>query len=149
MKKKNVKKADKTKIIAAAVIIAFIGVIAYFFFSPGTASNEIPDYVTGEMRDMYAWAQTEEGGRLLEQMPCYCGCKYAGHKHTRHCFWRDNGNFDKHGITCAVCFDIAKRTKELHEQGVDICTIRKEIDAFYEPNKNLGTDTPMPEGCEA
>jgi len=45
--------------------------------------------------------------------------------------------------------DIAKKTKEMHEQGKDICTIRKEIDAFYEPNKHLGTDTPMPAGCTA
>ena len=56
--------------------------------------------------------------------------------------------FDKHGITCSVCFDIAIKTKQMHEQGIDICTIRKEIDKFYEPNKQLGTETPMPEGCE-
>ena len=61
---------------------------------------------------VYEWAKTPEGAGLLEQMPCYCGCKYEGHKHVRHCYWRDDGSFDKHGITCSVCFDIAKKTKD-------------------------------------
>ena len=103
--------------------------------------------MSGEKRMIYEWAKTPEGAALLEQMPCYCGCKFEGHKHTRHCFWRDDGSFDKHGITCSVCFDIAKKTRQMHEQGIDICTIRKEIDKFYEPNKHLGTDTPMPANC--
>ena len=127
---------EKGKIAGAVVVLIFVGVIAYFFISSGGSTNEIPPYVTGEMRVMYEWAKTLKG------------CKYEGHKHTRHCFWKDNGNFDKHGITCSVCFDIAKKTKEMHEQGKDVCEIRKTIDKFYEPNKQLGTETPMPEGCE-
>ena len=138
----------KERLIGLIIVIIFIGVIAYFFSSSsGTAKYEIPSYVTGEMRMIYEWAKTSEGAALLEQMPCYCGCKYEGHKHTRHCYWRDDGSFDKHGITCSVCFDIAKKTKEMHEQGIDICTIRKGVDKFYEPNKHLGTDTPIPQGC--
>ena len=138
---------EKQKIIGLIVVLLFVGVIAYFFISSEGANDQIPGYVTGEMRQMYEWAKTPEGAALLEQVPCYCGCKFEGHKHTRHCFWRDDGTFDKHGITCSVCFDIAKKTKQMNEQGIDICTIRKEIDEFYEPNKHLGTDTPMPEGC--
>ncbi len=138
---------DKGKIIAAVVLLVFVGIIAYFFVSSETAKDQIPSYVTGEKRAIYEWAKTKEGAALLEQVPCYCGCKFEGHKHTRHCFWRDDGTFDKHGITCSVCFDIAKKTRLMHDQGIDICTIRKEIDKFYEPNKHLGTDTPMPEGC--
>ncbi len=138
---------DKQKIIALTVLLVFAGVIAYFFLSSETAKDQVPAYVTGEKRMIYEWAKTPEGAALLEQMPCYCGCKFEGHKHTRHCFWRDDGSFDKHGITCSVCFDIAKKTRQMHEQGIDICTIRKEIDKFYEPNKHLGTDTPMPANC--
>jgi len=149
MAKTKKKGIDKGKIIGLVIIIAFLGIIAYFFISSSGKTNDIPPYVTGEMRMIYEWAKTPEGSKLLEQIPCYCGCKYEGHKHTRHCYWDDDGSFDKHGITCSVCFDIAKKTKEMNEQGVDICTIRKEIDAFYEPNKHLGTDTPMPEGCAA
>ncbi len=138
---------EKGKIIGLAVVLIFLGVIAYFFISSGAATKEIPPYVTGEMRLMYEWSKTPEGAKLLEQIPCYCGCKFEGHKHARHCFWKDNGNFDKHGITCSVCFDIAKKTKEMHEQGKNICEIRNEIDSFYAPNAHLGTETPMPEDC--
>ena len=138
----------KEKLIAIGVLALFAGIVAYFFIPSESSSDSIPAYVTGEKRMIYEWAKTSEGATLLEQMPCYCGCKYEGHLHTRHCFWRDDGSFDKHGITCSVCFDIARKTKQRHEEGASICEIRKEIDKFYEPNKHLGTDTPMPAGCE-
>ena len=145
---KKSKKTGKGKIIALLIVAAFAGIIAYFFISSETSKpGEIPSYVTGEMRAMYEYANTPQGAALLKQMPCYCGCKYEGHKHTAHCFWRDDGTFDKHGMTCSVCFDIAKKAKAMSEQGKDVCTIRKEIDKLYEPNKHLGTDTPMPPGC--
>ncbi|MFQ6009566.1 MAG: PCYCGC motif-containing (lipo)protein [Candidatus Aenigmatarchaeota archaeon] len=139
----------KERAIGLVIIIIFVGITAYFFISSEVLEpGEIPSYVTGEMRAMYEWSNTPEGGALLEYMPCYCGCKFEGHKHTRHCFWRDDGTFDKHGITCSVCLDIAKKTKQMHEEGKDICEIRKEIDSFYAPNVELGTETPMPAGCE-
>lgn len=142
------KKKTKGKAVGLALIAAFLLVGAYFFISTGTAKGEVPDYVTGEMRAMYEWAKTPLGTSLLEQMPCYCGCKYEGHKHARHCFWKDDGSFDKHGTTCSVCFDIAKKAKQMYEQGKSVCEIRKEIDNFYAPNAHLGTETPMPEGCK-
>ena len=138
---------DKSKIIGLSVLVLVIAVIAYFFFTAGTSTTEIPPYVTGEMKMMYEWSKTSPGKELLEQIPCYCGCKFDGHMHARHCFWRDDGTFDKHGLTCSVCFDIAKKAKERHEQGIDLCTIRKEIDQFYEPNKELATETPLPAEC--
>ena len=138
---------EKQKIIAVAVISLFVGVIAYFFFQSETAKDQVPSIVTGEKREIYEWAKTAEVSALLEQIPCYCGCKYEGHKHARHCFWRDDGTFDKHGVTCSVCLDIAKKAKQMHEQGTSVCEIRQEIDQFYEPNKHLGTDTPLPDGC--
>ena len=44
---------------------------------------------------------------------------------------------------------VGEVVKQMYEQGTDICTIRNTIDKFYEPNKHLGTNTPMPEGCNA
>lgn len=152
MKKKGNKKKKKNsgmgkeRIIGLVIVILFFSVIAYFFIS-SSISDVIPPYVTGEMREIYEWAKTPKGNDILEQIPCYCGCKFEGHKHTRHCYWRDNGNFDKHGITCSVCFDIAKRSKQMHEDGKGICEIRKTIDDFYKPNIDLATPTPMPEEC--
>lgn len=142
-------KIQKEPLIGLAIVIIFAGAIAYFFISSGSAKKgEIPSYVGGEKREMYEWAKTPEGKVLLEQMPCYCGCKYEGHRHARHCFWKDDGTFDKHGVTCSVCMDIAEKTKQMHEQGKSICEIRNAIDTFYAPNAHLGTETPMPEGCK-
>lgn len=138
---------EKQKIVALIVIILFVGVIAYFFISSETAKTEIPSYVTGEKRAVYEWAKTPEGVTLLEQIPCYCGCKYEGHKHSRHCFWRDDGTFDKHGITCSVCFDIAIKARQMRDEGKGVCEIVKEIDGFYAPNAHLRTETPMPTEC--
>ena len=137
---------EKGKIIGLIVVLVVISTIIYFFVSSGS-TTEIPPYVKDEMRAMYEFAKTTEGNNLLENIPCYCGCKYEGHLHTRHCFWKDDSTFDKHGITCSVCFDIAKKSKEMFEQGKDVCEIRKTIDEFYAPNVELGTKTPMPEGC--
>jgi len=138
---------EKGKIIGLVAIIIVIGSIAYLFFSSETAKDQVPSYISSDMKAMYEWAKTPEGSSLLEKIPCYCGCKYEKHKNAKNCFWTDDGKFDKHGLTCSVCFDIAKKTREMYEQGKDICEIRKAIDKFYEPNKELGTDTPMPEGC--
>src|SRR3989344_6295232 len=140
---------EKSKIIGLAVVLVFFGVIAYFFFSTETAKAEIPSHVTGEMREVYEWAKTPEGWEALEKMPCYCGCKFEGHLHSRHCFWRDNGDFDKHGITCSVCFDIAKRTKNELAEGKNICEILKGVDEFYKPNASLRKPTPIPAECSA
>lgn len=147
MKRKKQKK-QKGKIIGLVVIIVFVAVVAYFIVS-SRYSSDVPAYVTGEMREMYEWVKTPIGMELMEQVPCYCGCKFEGHLHARHCFWRDDGTFDTHGITCSGCFDVGKKTKEMYEDGKDICYIRKEIDAFYAPNADLATETPMPEGCVA
>src|SRR3989344_5700274 len=133
--------------IALGVVIVFFGIIAYFFLSTETAKAEIPAHVTGEMREVYEWAKTPVGWAALEKVPCYCGCKFEGHLHARHCFWRDNRDFDKHGITCSVCLDIAKKVKAGLEEGKDICTLRNEVDAFYAPNVSLATPTPMPAEC--
>lgn len=137
------------KLVAAIVVVVFVAVIGYFIIGAGRGSTEIPVYVTGETKEVYEWAKTAEGAAILEQIPCYCGCKYEGHLHTRHCFWRDDGTFDKHGITCSVCLDIGRRAMQMTiEEGQDICAIRDEIDAFYEPNAQLGTETPYPEECK-
>ncbi len=141
------KKNQIGKIIAIVVVVIIIAITAYFLFSPSTQAGEVPSYIKGDIRLMYEWSKTPIGNDLLEQVPCYCGCKYEGHLHARHCFWRDNGKFDKHGITCSVCLDIAKKTKQMYEEGKNICEIRKEIDSFYAPNVHLGTETPMPAGC--
>lgn len=140
---------DQTKMISAGIVILVLAGIAFFFLSSETAKSDIPPTVTGEIRTLYEWAKTPEAKAALEQIPCYCGCKFEGHLHARHCFWRDNGDFDKHGVTCSVCQDIAKRVKAGLEKGESICTIRNDIDKLYLPNRDLKTPTPYPSQCGA
>lgn len=138
---------NAVKVVAGAAVLVFLIFVGYFVYTSSAASTDVPPHVTGEMRGIYLWAKTPEGSALLEQVPCYCGCAYEGHLHARHCFWKDDGTFDKHGLTCSVCFDIARKAKQRFEQGKDACTIVKEVDAFYAPNKHLRTKTPLPTGC--
>ncbi|MBI4177138.1 MAG: hypothetical protein HY516_02125 [Candidatus Aenigmarchaeota archaeon] len=143
------KKKHNDAPVGLVLVLFFAAAIIYLFASSDSAKGQIPSYVTGDVRAVYEWARTQEGNDLLEQMPCYCGCKYEGHKHARHCFWRDDGSFDRHGTTCSTCLDIAKKTMQMSKQGKSVCEIRNEIDRFYAPNVNLGTNTPMPRGCAA
>ena len=105
--------------------------------------------VTGDLRVAYAFALTDEGNDLLEQMPCFCMCKNIDHMHTRDCFWTDEGKWDKHGMRCLICIEIAMNTKMMHEDGKDVCEIREKIDSHYERIAEHATETPMPEGCES
>ena len=147
MGKKTEGTSKNQKIIGLATVVVFaVGVISFFYFTR-SVDNQIPDYVKGEMRETYAWAKTEEGKSVLLSVPCYCGCTYEGHMHSYHCFWRDDGSFDKHGTTCSVCFNIAQMSKKMHEEGKTICEIRQTVDDFYKPNAHLGTQTPMPTQC--
>jgi len=128
-------------------LICFIAVTVYvnFFAKPG--KYVIPIGVEGDALTSYEWSKTQEGLELLEQIPCYCGCKNVDHRHVRDCFWKDNGSYDKHGLSCLICVHITVKTKLLSEKGEKICDIRKEIDLFYSSIKDLGTLTPMPVGC--
>jgi ribosomal protein L23 len=120
-----------SKLVAGVAILIFFIVIGYLFFTSQVAGTDIPPHVTGEMRDIYEWAKTPQGVALLESMPCYCGCKYEGHLHTRHCFWKDDGSFDKHGITCSVCLDIAKKVRAMNADGKTVCEIRQAVEAIF------------------
>ena len=133
-------------------VLAFGGMVlagAVLVFVPNLlpGKDPIPANVTGDLRVAYAFALTGEGNDLLEQMPCYCGCKYVGHRHTRDCFWTDEGDWDKHGVRCMICVEIAMNTKLMHEEGKDVCEIREKIDFHYERVAEHATETPLPEGC--
>ncbi len=137
----------KERIIGICVFAVFLIIILYFTLAK-PAKGEIPDHVTGNARQVYEWAKTPEGKAILEQVPCYCGCAYEGHKHARHCFWDDNGNFDSHATGCSTCMKIGEKAKKMNEEGKTVCEIRKEIDSFFAEHKDLATPTPMPQGCE-
>ena len=133
-------------IIAFGIVIlagVYIGLVPILY----PENDPIPVNITGDLRVAYAFAKTEKGNELLEQIPCYCGCKNIEHKHTRDCFWNNNGEWDKHGVRCRICVEIAMNTKLMHEDGKNVCEIREKIDSHYERIAEYSTETPMPEGC--
>ncbi len=131
------------KIIIAGVVLLII-VTGYLAFFTKPAKGEVPGNVMGETRQVYEWAKTEDGRQVLEQIPCYCGCSHEGHMHARHCFWKDNGEFDGHGVGCGTCLHIGKKAMQMHAEGKNICEIRSEIDSTFKDYEDLSTPTPMP-----
>ena len=148
VKDRNIKELGAQLAIIAFGFVIFAGIILAFVPNLLPGKDPIPANVTGDLRVAYAFARTEEGNDLLEMMPCYCGYKYVGHMHTRNCFWTDEGEWDKHGVRCRICVEIAMNTKLMHEEGKDVCEIREKIDSHYERVAEHATETPIPEGCE-
>ncbi len=146
VKNKNIRELGVQLFIIAFGFIVIAGVVLAFVPNLLPGKDPIPANVTGDLRVAYAFALTEEGNDLLEQIPCYCGCVYVGHKHTRNCFWTDEGDWDKHGMRCKICIEIAMNTKLMHEDGKGILEIRETIDSHYERVAEHATETPMPEG---
>ena len=78
---------------------------------------------------------------ILSYVPCFCGCEQAGHQGNHDCFVKSRdaqGNvveWDEHGVTCAVCIDVANRSRQLHTSGANVRDIRTAIDKeFASPN---------------
>ena len=64
---------------------------------------------------------------VLEQLPCFCGCKKNfGHKNNLFCFK------DTHGAGCDMCQDIALDARKMHDQGMSIAQIQENIKTKYD-----------------
>ena len=146
MKNRSIRELGVQLVIIAFGFMIIAGVILVFVPDLLPGKDPIPANVTGDLRVAYAFALTEAGNDLLEQVPCYCGCKNIGHMHTRDCFWTDEEKWDKHGVRCMICVEIAMNTKLMHEEGKGIIEIREKIDSHYERIAEYATETPMPEG---
>ena len=94
------------------------------------------------MREAYQFAVDHPD--LLRAIPCYCGCSYEGHRHNLDCYFDDNGNADRHGLTCGICVDETLTTKKMWLEGKNITEIRAYIDNFYNANSAIATPTPLP-----
>ena len=59
---------------------------------------------------------------VLEQLPCFCGCKDGlDHKNNLFCFK------DQHGAACDMCQSIALDARTMHEKGMATDQIRQNI----------------------
>ena len=147
MRKRSIRDLATQLAVIAFGFMILTGVVLTFTPDLLSGKDPIPANVTGELIIVYAFSLTEEGNDLLEQqMPYYCGCKNVDHMHARNCFWTDEGEWDKHGVRCKVCVEIAVNTKLKHEDGKSVLEIREKIDSNYERVADYATETPMPVG---
>ena len=115
-------------------------------FQPGYAPPRSTEVVTA------AYQFAAEHPEILSYVPCFCGCERSGHQGNHDCFvkGRDaNGDviaWDEHGVDCAVCIDVATRSRQMHAAGASARDIRaavdKEFGALYPASKGMATPHP-------
>lgn len=84
-----------------------------------------------------AYQFAAEHPEILSYVPCFCGCERAGHQGNHDCFVRsraENGDviaWDEHGVDCAVCLDVATRSRQMYAAGASVEDIRAAIDREF------------------
>jgi hypothetical protein len=103
-----------------------------------------PDVVTA------AYLFAAEHPEVSSYVPCFCGCEQGGHKGNHDCFVRSraaNGDvieWEPHGVECAVCIDVATRSRQLLASGASVADIRAAIEKEFVPVASAITPTPKP-----
>jgi hypothetical protein len=92
---------------------------------------------------------------VLSYIPCFCGCENAGHGGNHDCFVRSRNaagdvvEWDEHGVECAVCIDVANRSRQMHASGASVRDIRAAIDKEFAPVYPGKMATPAPPAAHA
>ena len=101
------------------------------------------------LRDAHIF--TADHPEVASYVPCYCGCGNAGHKHNADCFVKGRDpegrvtEWDPHGVSCAVCIDIAVQSMKMRNSGAPVMAIRRKIQGDYRPRfPDSETPTPAP-----
>jgi uncharacterized protein with PCYCGC motif len=100
-------------------------------FQVGYQPPRSPDVVTA------AYQFAAEHPEILSYVPCFCGCERAGHQGNHDCFVKsraENGDvieWDEHGVDCAVCLDVATRSRQMYSAGASVTDIRAAIDREF------------------
>lgn len=87
---------------------------------------------------------------VAQFIPCYCGCGTAGHTGNEDCFVvaRDATGrvteWEPHGVTCAVCIDVAVASMRMYNSGASVTAIRATIEKEYQQYAQSMTPTPRP-----
>ena len=111
---------------------------------PGYAPPRPPEVVTA------AYHFTAEHPEISSYIPCFCGCQQSGHRGNTDCFVRSraqNGDvleWDEHGVECAVCIDVATRSRQMYNSGASVREIRTAIEKEFGPAFTTMTPTPKP-----
>jgi hypothetical protein len=92
---------------------------------------------------------------ILGYVPCFCGCEHSGHSGNADCFVKQrdaNGDvvaWDEHGVECAVCIDVANRSRQMFESGASVRDIRTAIDKEFGSVYPGKMQTPRPPAAGA
>ena len=95
-----------------------------------------------------AYQFAAEHPEVLSYIPCFCGCGQAGHIGNHDCFVKSrapNGDvteWDEHGVECAVCIDVANRSRQMHASGASVRDIRAAIEKEFAALATTKTPTP-------
>jgi hypothetical protein len=109
---------------------------------PGYATPRSPEVV----RAAYTFAA--EHPEVLSYVPCFCGCERSGHRGNEDCFVREravNGDviaWEDHGMECAVCLDVADRSRQLFAEGKSVAEIRATVEREWAGKMPSHTPTP-------
>ena len=94
---------------------------------------------------------TADHPEVASYVPCYCGCGSAGHKNNADCFVKGRtpdgqvSEWEPHGVSCAVCIDIAVDSMKMRNSGASVTAIRKKVQGDYRPRfPSSETPTPAP-----
>ena len=92
---------------------------------------------------------TADHPEVASYVPCYCGCGNAGHKNNADCFVKGRDpegrvtEWEPHGVSCAVCIDIAVDSMKMRNSGASVMAIRKKVQGDYRP-RFATSETPTP-----
>lgn len=109
---------------------------------PGYATARPPEVVKA------AYRFAAEHPEVMSYVPCFCGCERMGHRGNEDCFVkaRDiNGDvvqWEDHGMECAVCLDVATRSRQMYTSGASVADIRAAIEKEFTPLSTNHTPTP-------
>lgn len=110
----------------------------------GYAPPRSPEIITA------AYQFAAEHPEILSYVPCFCGCEHSGHTGNADCFVKSraaNGDvlaWDEHGVECAVCIDVANRSRQMHASGASVRDIRAAIDKEFGAVNPTKMATPHP-----
>jgi hypothetical protein len=110
----------------------------------GYAPPRPPEVVTA------AFHFAAEHPEVLSYIPCFCGCEQGGHRGNADCFVRSraaNGDviqWEEHGVECAVCIDVATRSRQMYSSGASVEAIRAAVEKEFSPSFVTMTPTPKP-----
>ena len=92
---------------------------------------------------------TADHPEVASYVPCYCGCGNAGHKNNADCFVKGRDpdgrvtQWEPHGVSCAVCIDIAVDSMKMKNSGASVMAIRRKVQGDYRP-RFPSSETPTP-----